>query len=63
VNVPGARGLSFLGLVKRSIRGFTTHHMTTYAAALAYRGLFALFPFVLLVVLILGFFDLAGLFD
>ena len=63
MNVPGARGLSFLGLVKRSIRGFTTHHMTTYAAALAYRELFALFPFVLLVVLILGFFDLAGLFD
>lgn len=37
--------------------------MTTYAAALAYRGLFALFPFVLLVVLFLGLFDFAGLFD
>jgi membrane protein len=63
VNVPGAQGLGYLGLVKRSIRGFTGHRMTTYAAALAYRGLFALFPFVLLVVLFLGFFDFAVLFD
>jgi membrane protein len=63
VSVPGARGLTFLGLVKRAIRGFTGHRMTTYAAALAYRGLFALFPFVLLVVLFLGFFDFADLFD
>ena len=34
--------------------------MTTYAAALAYRGLFGLFPLVLLVVLLLGVLDLEG---
>ena len=37
--------------------------MTTYAAALAYRGLFALFPFILLMVMLLGVLDLDGFFD
>ncbi len=61
--MPGARGVGVLELGRRSVHGFTGHRITTYAAALAYRGLFALFPFVLLVVLFLGFFDFADLFD
>jgi membrane protein len=36
--------------------------MTTYAAALAYRGLFGLFPFALLTVVLLGVLDLDGFF-
>ena len=35
---------------------FAEHRMPTYAAALAYRGLFGLFPFMLLLVVVLGFF-------
>ena len=35
---------------------FAEHRMPTYAAALAYRGLFGLFPFMLLLVVLLGFF-------
>src|SRR5215218_1597237 len=50
-----------IDLGKRSIRAFFFEHpMGTYAAALAYRGLFGLFPFVLILVVIvraLGFPD------
>jgi membrane protein len=41
---------------KRVIGNYFEHRMGTYAAALAYRGLFALFPFVLLFVLLIGAF-------
>jgi membrane protein len=47
-------------LGERSVRNFFTHRMTNYAAALAYRGLFGLFPFALLVVALLGVLDLDG---
>ena len=43
-------------LVKRVIGDYFEHRMGTYAAALAYRGLFALFPFMLLFVLLVGAF-------
>jgi len=42
--------------VKRVIDNYFEHRMGTYAVALAYRGLFALFPFVLLFVLLIGTF-------
>ena len=45
---------------KRSIRKFFEHPMSTYAAALAYRGLFGLFPFVLILVVLA---DALGLAD
>src|SRR5215213_4699330 len=38
----------------RSIRKFFEHPISTYAAALAYRGLFGLFPFVLILVVLAG---------
>jgi membrane protein len=41
---------------ERVVRNFFDHRMATYAAALAYRGLFALFPFMLLFVVLLGAF-------
>src|SRR5215208_7083657 len=43
----------------RSIRKFFEHPMSTYAAALAYRGLFGLFPFVLILVVLAGALGLA----
>jgi len=46
------KGIFELG--ERSIRKFFEHRMSTYAAALAYRGLFGLFPFVLIVVVLAG---------
>src|SRR5215212_2847847 len=44
----------------RSIRKFFEHRMSTYAAALAYRGLFGLFPFVLILVVLAGALGLPG---
>lgn len=46
------RGIIELG--ERAMRKFFEHHMSTYAAALAYRGLFGLFPFVLVLVVLVG---------
>src|SRR3954466_10023953 len=40
-------GLKVGELGKRSIRGFLEHRMMTHAGALAYQGLFALFPFII----------------
>jgi membrane protein len=40
----------------RVIGNYFEHRVGTYAAALAYRGLFALFPFMLLLVVLLGIF-------
>lgn len=48
MQVPGLRrGLAVGELGKRSIRSFFEHGMMTHASALAYQGLFALFPFVI----------------
>ena len=44
---------------KRSIRKFVEHPISTYAAALAYRGLFGLFPFVLILVVLASTLGLA----
>ena len=63
MRVPGLGELGVVELGERSIRKFVEHRMTTYAAALAYRGLFALFPFTLLVVALLGVLDLDAVFD
>lgn len=46
------RGIGIIELGERSVRNFFEHRMTTYAAALAYRGLFGLFPFVLILVVL-----------
>ncbi len=41
---------------RRAVGNYFEHRMGTYAVALAYRGLFALFPFLLLLVVLLGLF-------
>src|ERR687898_109106 len=53
-----------LDLGERSIRTFFFEHpMATYAAALAYRGLFGLFPFVLILVALVGALGFPDFFD
>src|SRR5688572_9207548 len=49
---PQRTGIIELGY--RSIRKFFEHPTSTYAAALAYRGLFGLFPLVLILVVLVG---------
>ena len=52
-------GIGVIELGKRSIRKFFEHPTSTYAAALAYRGLFGLFPFLLILVVLAGALGLA----
>jgi membrane protein len=54
------QGIGAIELGERSVRKFFEHPMSTYAAALAYRGLFGLFPFVLLLVVLAGVLGLAN---
>jgi membrane protein len=57
------RGIGIIELGERSIRKFFEHRMSTYGAALAYRGLFGLFPFVLIVVVLVGVLGLPDFLD
>jgi membrane protein len=57
------QGSGIIELGDRSARKFFEHRMSTYAAALAYRGLFGLFPFVLILVVLAGALGLPSFFD
>jgi membrane protein len=48
---------------KMSIRNFFEHRMTTYAEQLSYRGLFGLFPFIILVFALLAVLQVDAVFD
>jgi membrane protein len=50
-------------LGKRSVKSFFEHRMTTYAEQLSYRGLFGLFPFIILVFTLLAVLQLDAVFD
>jgi membrane protein len=50
-------------LGKRSVRSFFDHRMTTYAEQLSYRGLFGLFPFIILVFALLAVLQIDAVFD
>ena len=56
-------GIGIIEVGRRSIRKFFEHPMSTYAAALAYRGLFGLFPFLLILVVLAGALGLADFLD
>ncbi|KIF82618.1 YihY/virulence factor BrkB family protein [Noviherbaspirillum autotrophicum] len=63
MQIPGLRGLSPLVLVKKSVKAFSDDDMSTYAAALSYQVLFSLFPFLLFLIALLGFFNLSDFFE
>jgi membrane protein len=42
-------------VIERSANSFVRHDMVVYATTLAYRGLFALFPFAIFLVAMVGF--------
>ena len=56
------RSVSPWRVARLAIAGFTAHDMPTYAAALAYRVLFSLFPFIIFLTTLLGFLGLPGFF-
>jgi membrane protein len=59
VRVLMLEGIRIIELGVRSVRKFFEHPMATHAAALAYRGLFGLFPFVFILVVLAGALGLA----
>jgi len=64
MKIPGLPNLwLLLAVSRRSIRKFLRHNMYEYSAALSYRALFALVPFFTLLVALLGFLGISGLFD
>jgi membrane protein len=63
MRIPGLGGIPLATLGKRSAREFTDDDMPTYAAALAYHAMFALFPFLIFLVALLGFLQIPQFFD
>ena len=63
MRIPGLNDTNPVDLIKRSVREFSKDDMTTYAAALSYHTLFALFPFLIFLVTLLGFLNIPGFFD
>ncbi|TBV16913.1 YihY/virulence factor BrkB family protein [Stutzerimonas kirkiae] len=59
----GKRGVGIITLLWRTVQRFNEDDMSTYASALAYRTLFALFPFLLFLMAMLGFLHLPEFFD
>jgi len=55
MQIPGLQEMKPFDLAKRSVKGFTADDMGTYAAALSYSALFALFPFLIFLIALLGF--------
>jgi membrane protein len=63
MRIPGLRGLGPFTLITRAVKYFLDDDMTTYAAALAYQVLFSIFPFLIFLIALLGFFHLTTFFD
>jgi len=57
------RALSVFRVARLALANFSAHDMPTYAAALAYRVLFSLFPFLIFLSTLLGFLGVPHLFD
>src|SRR5579875_2206283 len=47
---------TYFTIVKRAVSSFLKHNGTTFAGAIAYNAIFAIFPLLLLAVSVLGFF-------
>lgn len=63
MKIPGLHGIGVMTLLKNSLKNFLANDMTTYAAALSYQVLFSIFPFIIFLVALLGFFNIPQFFD
>ncbi len=63
MRIPGLGDRSPVDLGKQAVKNFRKHDMTTYAAALSYGVLFALFPFLIFLISLLGVLNLQEFFD
>lgn len=57
------RDVGWVEIIKRTFKAFGEDDMDSYAAALAYRAMFALFPFLLFLITLIGFLDVPEFFD
>lgn len=63
MRIPGFAEQSPVAVIKEAIKDFLADDMMTYAAALAYRTLLALFPFIIFLLTLLGALRLSNFFD
>jgi len=63
VGVPMTRGLGFTDLLKRTYKEAWEDHLDAFAGNLTYKGLFALFPFSVFLLSLLGLFGVPELLD
>ncbi|MEW5929337.1 MAG: YihY/virulence factor BrkB family protein [Gemmatimonadota bacterium] len=63
MRIPGLRGLPLRAVAMETFREFQRDDMWSYGSALAFRAVFALFPFLLFLVALFSFLELPGLFD
>ena len=63
MRIPGFADLSPWDVVKRAVKSFLDDDMVTYAAALSYHLMLALFPFVIFLLTLLGALGLSDFFD
>jgi membrane protein len=61
--IPGLGGIHPRKLVQQAVHEFVDDDMPTYAAALSYHALFALFPFLIFLIALLGFLQIPQFFD
>jgi membrane protein len=63
MNIPGFEGLNPLKVGKKAIKEYLDDDMNTYAGALTYRILLAIFPFLIFLLTVLSAFGLTNFFD
>lgn len=63
MQIPGLRGIKLSVVARRTVDEFVQDKMSIYAAALSYYVLFAIFPFMVFLIALLGFLNLADVFD
>lgn len=63
MGLPGFNDMSLIEVGKRSVKGFMEDDMNTYASALTYRILLAIFPFLIFILTLLGALGLQDFFD
>jgi membrane protein len=63
MRLPGMRGLGLWTVTRDTVRAFLDDDVPNYAAALAFRALFSLFPFALFLLAAFSFLDAPGLFE
>ena len=61
--IPGMRGLRFRTLAAETFRGFYRDDMLSYSGAVAFQALYALFPFVIVILALFSFFEQPHLFE